>query len=444
MAFGELGVGEVVAAVAELAVVDGGFLGPFAGLFLDAGNFFAFGLGGFDLVLDDGNDLHVHVEVVVQVLGDEVVHEGADRGTAVYRGAAVGPFDLLFPHVGGAELGLGLAFEDGLLDLDGDGAHNALADILGLVVFFVEVFEGLGDGFAVGGQMGAAVACVLAVDEGGDVFAVAVAVGEDDLDVFAFQVDEGIKGRLAQILGHEVQEAVLTLVGNAVQVQGKALFEVGVVLDHALHEFHVEGIVVEHLFVRREADEGAALFGRGLDGALQEVAPGEMRPGALALAVGGDVEVYGHGVDGLGAHTVHTHALLEVGVVEFAAGVQLRGGVHDFPERNAAAEVPDGDGAVLDGDVDPLAVSHGEFVDGVVDDLLQEDVDAVALTVSVSEPADVHAGAAADVLVPFQGLDGIVVIAMVDCFCHLSPSCLFYKVNKNTWNNNFCAFLEFC
>ena len=223
---GEFVVTEVVSAVPELAVVNGRFLGPFAGLFLYAGNFFPFGLGGLDLILNGGDYVHMHMEIVVQVLGDKVVDVGADGGTAVYGRGAVRSFHLLFPHIGGPQLGFGLAFEDGLLDLDGNGAYDALADVLGLVILLEKVLEGFGDGFAVCSQVGAAVAGVLAVDEGGDVFPVAVAVGEHDLDVFPFQVDEGIQGRLAHILVHQVQQAVFALVGYSVEVERETFLEV--------------------------------------------------------------------------------------------------------------------------------------------------------------------------------------------------------------------------
>ena len=278
-------------AVAELAVIDVGLLVALARLFLDAGNLLSLRLGGLDLLLDDRDDIQVHVEIVVEVLGDEVVDEAPDGRSAVDGRGAVVVFDLLLPHVGGAELGLGLAFEDRFLDLDGDGADDALADVLGLVILLEEVLERLGDGLAVGGQVGPAVAGVLAVDEGGDVLAVAVAVGQDDLDVLALDVDERVERRLGHVLGDEVQEAVLALVRNAVQDEGQALLQVGVVLDHGLDELHVEGIALEHLFVGGEADQRAVLLrGRAHAAVLQDAA-GETRPGGLAAPVGGDIEV---------------------------------------------------------------------------------------------------------------------------------------------------------
>jgi hypothetical protein len=46
-----------------------------------------------------------------------------------------------------------------------------------------------------------------------------------------------------------------------------------------------------------------------------------------------------------------------------------------------------------EGDLDALAVAHDELVDGVVDDLLEQDVDAVVVVRAVAGAADVHAGA---------------------------------------------------
>ena len=66
--------------------------------------------------------------------------------------------------------------------------------------------------------MGAAVPRILSVHEGGDVLPVAVAVGEDYLDVFPFQVNQRIEGRFAHVLRHQVQQAVFALVGRSVQV----------------------------------------------------------------------------------------------------------------------------------------------------------------------------------------------------------------------------------
>ena len=257
-------------------------------------------------------------------------------------------------------------------------------------------------------------------------------MGEDHLNVLSFQVNEGIQGSLAHVFRHQVQQAVLTLVGGAVKVEGEALLEVGVVLDHGFHKFHVEGIVVEHFLVRGEADEGAVLFIRGDNGGFQQVAACETCIGALAVAVGGHVEIHGHGVHGLGAHAVHAYALLEVGIVKLAAGVELGGGIHHFVERNAAAKVPHRHGFILNGDIDPAAVAHGEFIDGVVDDFLQEHIDAVSLAVSIAKSADIHAGTPPDVLVPFQGLDGVVVVSMVDCICHVI---VYYPTNLGKFDD---------
>ncbi len=93
---------------------------------------------------------------------------------------------------------------------------------------------------------------------------------------------------------------------------------------------------------------------------------------------------------------------LVVGGVELAAGVEhgeddLDGGHGDavdglVVDRDAAAVVDDGDGVVdVDGDVDAGGVAAEGFVDGVVDDFVDEVVQAL-----LAGGADVHGGAQPD------------------------------------------------
>ena len=258
--------------------------------------------------------------------------------------------------------------------------------------------------------MGAAVAGVLAVDEGGDVLSIALAVGQDDLDVVALEVDQRVERGLRHVLGDEVEKAVFRFICYSVEDEGQPLLQVGVVFHHRLHEVHVVGVVAENEVIGDETDECAVLFGRLAVALVLEVAADEGCVVGFAVAVGLHEETFGERVDGLGADAVETDGLLEVGVVELAAGVELGGRVDDFVEGNAASEVTDGDDAVFYGDDDLRAVAHRELVDGIVDDLLEEDVDAVALVVAVARPADVHAGAAPDVLVPLEGDDAVAAV----------------------------------
>ena len=70
-------------------------------------------------------------------------------------------------------------------------------------------------------------------------------------------------------------------------------------------------------------------------------------------------------------------------------------------DRDAAAVVDDGDRAVgVDGDLDAVAVAGQRLVDGVVDDLVDQVVQAVDVGV-----ADVHARPLADRLQALEDLD---------------------------------------
>src|SRR5262249_37338892 len=77
-------------------------------------------------------------------------------------------------------------------------------------------------------------------------------------------------------------------------------------------------------------------------------------------------------------------------------------------DRQLHRRIHDGrgpDAAVGELDLDLPARAHREFVDGVVDRLLQEDVDAILGVAAVAEAADIHARPQADVLERRKGLD---------------------------------------
>ena len=64
-------------------------------------------------------------------------------------------------------------------------------------------------------------------------------------------------------------------------------------------------------------------------------------------------------------------------IVVFRAGVDLGDAIDHFAERDAASEIAHAHRRAVDADLHLLAVTHDVFVDGIVDDLLQQDVAAV-------------------------------------------------------------------
>ena len=105
--------------------------------------------------------------------------------------------------------------------------------------------------------------------------------------------------------------------------------------------------------------------------------------------------------------------------IELSAGMQrghhdLRGGnlfavdVH-VVDRNAAAVIDHGDGVVdVDRDFDLVGVSGERFVNGVVDDFVDEMVQA-----QVAGRSDVHRGTLAHSFHPAENFNGIGVVVAV-------------------------------
>ncbi len=161
----------------------------------------------------------------------------------------------------------------------------------------------------------------------------------------------------------------------------------------------MEGVADEEGGVGLEVDVGAVLVVGGCGGIGLQYAAAEDERAYLAFAVGAHLEVGAEGVDRLDTDAVESDTLLESLGVVLASGVEHRYGLDEFALGNAAAVVAYGDAQiVVDIDLDALAGVHLELVDGVVDDFLEQYVDAVLGQVAVTQSADIHAGSGAHVL----------------------------------------------
>ena len=85
----------------------------------------------------------MHMEVVVKVGLDELVNEASDCRALVIGVTSVLVLDVGLPHICRAELGLGLALEVRLLDLDAHCSDDALTDVLRVEVLLGECLEEL-------------------------------------------------------------------------------------------------------------------------------------------------------------------------------------------------------------------------------------------------------------------------------------------------------------
>ncbi len=244
------------------------------------------------------------VEIVVEIRLYEVVDEGPDcrasldsvRPVRLLDRIAVLVEDLLLVGVGGAELGLGLPLEVGLLNADADCPDDALTDVLGGIILLEELLEGLRDGLPERSQMRPSVAGVLPVHERRYVLPVVVAVGEHHLDVLPLKMNGGIERRMlgVEVVVHDVEKPVLRDIRRTVQRDGQPLVEVAVVLDHLLDELHLEMEISEHIHVRHEAHERSVLLLRAhvvpVGDLLFKPPPLERGAGHLSVTVGLDVE----------------------------------------------------------------------------------------------------------------------------------------------------------
>ena len=132
----------------------------------------------------------------------------------------------------------------------------------------------------------------------------------------------------------------------------------------------------------------------------------------LTIAIGLDSEVLAQGIDGFHTHTVQTHRLLESLGVILTASVEHADGFYKLALWNATAIVSDRyPQVVFDIHLYALSGIHLKLVDRVVDDLFQQDIDAVFGQRAVAQSSDIHAWTQADVLDACRGLNIFVGVS---------------------------------
>jgi hypothetical protein len=123
----------------------------------------------------------------------------------------------------------------------------------------------------------------------------------------------------------------------------------------------------------------------------------------LAIPMAGNRKARRKCVDRLGADTVQADTKLKDVIVVLRAGINLGNAIDHFAQWDSAAVIPDPDEGLIDGYVDLATVAHDEFIDGIIDHLFEEDIDAVIVMAAVPQTANVHSSTGPDV---FQGGEG--------------------------------------
>ena len=343
------------------------------------------------------------------------------------------PLDL-----GVTELGLGLPFELRPRDLDADHRDETLADVVAADVGVLQVLRQVvlagvvvdraGQRRAEPREVRAAFVRVDVVGEGVDRLHVAVVPLQRQLDVdavlLAVHVDRLVVDRRL------VQVQVLDERADPAGIEEVMALAVALVVDRDRHAAVQEGQLaqplgqrveaelggLEDLRIRLEGDLGAAFLGRTGDRELG------LRIAALVrlrvhLLVAPDLEIEGlrERVYDRDADPVQSAGHLVAVVVELAAG--MKHGQRDFGRRLTAAVAIDRDAAAvvdhrdrlvdMDRDVDLIAIAGQRLVYRVVDDFVDEMVQAGG-----AGRADVHRRTLTDRLEALEDLDlvGAVIV----------------------------------
>ena len=287
------------AAVAQLAVVEIGFLRTFTGEFGHSRHCLALALVLLNLLKHHLRDLGILVKIIVNLGLYEVSHILVDTYTAVGH------------HRERTKLNLGLALEHRLLHIDGYGSHNAVANVAILEVLVIELLDGLGDMLLEGTLMSTALGGMLTVDKRVILLAILVGMGEGNLDVLALEVDDRIETVTRHRVVEKIFESVAAQDAPSVIHDGKPRVEIGIVAEHGLDDVVVEGVVEKQRVIWLEVDICAVFVVGGLGGVGLQYTFLECCGAHLTVSERAYFEVRTERIDRFYAHSVESDALFE-------------------------------------------------------------------------------------------------------------------------------------
>ena len=401
------------AAVAQLAVVQVGFLRSLSCELRYARHCLAFLLALLYLLLHHLSHVSVYVQVVVHFGFYEVAHILVDAHSASRL------------HCERAELYLGLAFKHRLLHVDGYRRHQTVAYVAVFIVLAEVFLYRPRYVFLESALVSAPLRGVLSVHEGVIFLSVLVRVCESYLDVLALHVYDRVEPVGCHCVVEQVLKSVPARYPVPVVHYDEPGVQVSIVAQHRLHIVVVERIVGKQRAVRLEEDVCSLLVAAVLGYVVNEVAPFEREPPHLSLPVGAHLEARAQRVHRLHSHAVQSDTFLERLRVVLSSRVEHAHRLHELSLRYTPSVVahahPE---VVLDVHLDAFAGVHLELVNRVVYHFLEQDVYSVFRQRAVVQSADVHSRSGAHVLHVGEVPDVVVRIFY----------CLYYFVFVCIWH----------
>ena len=305
------------------------------------------------------------MQKIVNFLLYEITHKLVHTHTAQLVRVAVAV--LVGRHIGRAEFYLGLTLERRLNDVDGDGCHNAAANVREFKILLIKILYCARKMLTQSTLVRSALRGVLTIDKRIIILAVLVDMGEGDFNVVAFQVDNRIERLFAVALLQQIEQAVARHKLLTVENKRQTCVQIGVVAQHCLNVVGVEVVGTKHRLVGRELHLGAVALGGGLQIVLfYEFTRFKISLFGHSVAERPNRKLRRQRIDSLCAHAVQTNRFLERFGVILRASIHNGNGSHHLALRNAAAIVAHGERVVLESDVDGRAELHSELVYRVV------------------------------------------------------------------------------
>ena len=272
-------------------------LGTLTGQFGNTGHRLTLTLTLLDLILHHLSHILMDMQIVIHLLLDEVADILVDAHT-------------IGSHRQRTQLNLCLTLEHRLFHIDGNRCHNTSTDVA-ILVLAEEIADGPGNMLLEGTLMSTALGRMLTIDEGIVFLTILIGMGKGNLDILAFQVDDGIKSVVGHAVVQQIFQSMTRQDAPIVIHDGKACVQIGIVAEHILHDIILELVVLEQGIIGLKEDESAVLILSILCDVAHHLSTLEDGLTHFTIAIAPDFEMGTQRIDSLHTNTIQSDRLLK-------------------------------------------------------------------------------------------------------------------------------------
>ena len=199
----------------------------------------------------------------------------------------------------------------------------------------------------------------------------------------------------------QILQTVLAVELLTVQIQRQARVQVGVVPEHLLDVFENVAVIHKDFRIRTEGHFGSFTLTAIRDSIVFcQLSVFKFCSFSFSIAEGLNDKFSGQRIHRFSPDSIQTYGFLKCFAVVLRPSIDFRHNINHLSQWDTTAVITNNDLTVRNFNLDGLSSPHDKFVNGVVQNLFQQDINTIVRGLSITQFSDVHSGTQTDVFIP--------------------------------------------